>query len=555
MKVKIFLFFVFLLAFVIRIIFLGSVPLGITDDEASVAYDTFLLSQSGRDQWGNLWPLEFKSFGDYRPPLYQYILLPWIKIFGLKNWVIRLPSAIFGSLSIFAFYFLIQKVFSNLKQKEILGIIAVLILAINPWHFGMSRWIMEANVALFFSLLAVAFFLRDEKYDWILSAFFSSLCFYTYYSLRFFLPFILIFLFWQQKWSKKKIFNFLTLGFLFCLPIFINIIRGSGSLNRIKQTSLINDIGLAFQSSIEREACLADSNLNIIFKRKEKICSVLFNRPLLWFRQFWLNYFNHFSFNFLFFEKFERAWQFLPNYAFFYLLDLPFFLLGFILSHFKTKKEAFFLDFWLLLAPLIDSLTSDGHYARSFQMIVPLIILISLGYLFCFDFLRQKRIKLLFLGKFLLISFYGFCVLRFLVKYFTYLPIELAKYSHYIYNPLFAYLKEEEKNFDNIFISRRFNDQRQYIFYLYYNQLPAKEYFSLVREYQKEANDWIFVKRLGKYYFLDNVNEIKKYPPRSLLLVSPQEIDRSNYLRMFVLPNKREILFKAYKTDEIFNSN
>src|ERR1700744_4373708 len=47
---------------------------GFIRDEASIAYNAFTLSQNLHDQNGGLLPLYIKSFGDYKSPLFPYLL-------------------------------------------------------------------------------------------------------------------------------------------------------------------------------------------------------------------------------------------------------------------------------------------------------------------------------------------------------------------------------------------------------------------------------------------------------------------------------------------------
>ena len=49
-------------------------PAGFFVDESSIAYNAYTISQSGRDEFGNLWPLYFRAFGDYKNPVFIYLL-------------------------------------------------------------------------------------------------------------------------------------------------------------------------------------------------------------------------------------------------------------------------------------------------------------------------------------------------------------------------------------------------------------------------------------------------------------------------------------------------
>lgn len=552
---KVLLLVIFLVALFLRIFLVGKIPSGVTNDEANVAYDTFLLVQAGKDQWGKSWPLEFKGFGDYRLPVYQYLLFPLIKIFGMRSWATRLPSVILGSSTILLIYFFILVFFKKFKEKEFLALIAALILSFNPWHFGMSRCVMEANVGLFFTLLAIFFILRDKKNDWLFGGIFTVISFYTYYSLRVFLPLFYVYLLlFYKKWSKRKIFNFILIIAFLSFSIIFNTLKTGGGLARVKQVNIFRDIGIVNRINEYRGSCL--SFYSVFRKRSfypllKSSCVILFNRPVFWLRQFILNYFHHFSFSFLFFGKFERGWQFLPPSSFFYFFNLPFFVFGLFGLLINFKKQWRFLIFWLLIAPLADSITGEGHYARSFIMIIPVIIFISYGYYLVFSFLRknfQKSYKLLPLP---ILGFSLFFITQFFVNYFIYFPKKHSKYSHYEYKPLFDYLKEVEHKYENIYISRKVRDTKQYIFYLYYNQIPAEEFFNSRIIRKEEKDGWVAVKRINKYWFIDDVGEIKKYPPNSLLVVAPEEIKREKVIKVISFLDS-EPAFYILETNELF---
>jgi len=555
---KILLLMIFTSGLFLRLFLLRKIPSGVTNDEANVAYDTFLLTQAGKDQWGKAWPLEFKGFGDYRLPAYQYLLFPFIKIFGMDPWVIRLPTAILGSLSILLIYFFVCVFFKEFKQKENLALITALVLALNPWHFGMSRWIMESNVGLFFALLAIFFILRNRKKDWLWAGISTVISFYTYYSLRFFLPLFLFFLiFFYKKWPKRRIVSFVFLIFIFCLPIIFSMFKTGGGLARVKQVNLTHDMGLVGQIDEYRNACLK----NTLFLKKEPIhqgvkiiCTILFNRPVFWTRQFILNYFNHFSFSFLFFEKFERAFQFLPPHSFFYFFNLPFFIIGLSALLLNFPKKWRFLIIWLLIAPLADSLTGSDHYARSFVMVAPVLLFIAYGYWAIIVFLKKRFAKKLIFITTPFLTFYLLFTIQFFFKYFTYFPEKQSKYSHYAYKPLFNYLKTLENSYDNIYISRKSNNERQYIFYLYYNKISADKFFSSQITREEEANGWIIVRRYDKYHFIDEVGQIKKYPPNSLLVVGPKEIKKGKVIEVISFLDGKTA-FKIFETNELFYKN
>src|SRR4030067_3286673 len=91
---------------ILRLWQLGQIPPSPDWDEVALGYDGYSIIQTGRDEYGKFLPIVLRSFDDYKPALYSYLTIPSILIFGLNVFAVRLPSAIFGILSVIAVYFL-----------------------------------------------------------------------------------------------------------------------------------------------------------------------------------------------------------------------------------------------------------------------------------------------------------------------------------------------------------------------------------------------------------------------------------------------------------------
>lgn len=67
---------ILLLAALLRVPFLSSVPNGFYSVEASTGYDAYSILQTGKDQYGEFLPLFMRSFGDYVEASYRYVMSP-----------------------------------------------------------------------------------------------------------------------------------------------------------------------------------------------------------------------------------------------------------------------------------------------------------------------------------------------------------------------------------------------------------------------------------------------------------------------------------------------
>src|SRR5258708_5680314 len=137
---------IIVIASVLRLWRLGSVPLSPDWDEAALGYNAYAILHTGRDEYGKFLPLVLQSFNDYKPALYTYIALPFIAIFDLSVFAVRLPSALFGIITVFATFFLVKE----LTKRNDVALLSSFFLAISPWHIQFSRVAFETNVGLAF---------------------------------------------------------------------------------------------------------------------------------------------------------------------------------------------------------------------------------------------------------------------------------------------------------------------------------------------------------------------------------------------------------------------
>jgi 4-amino-4-deoxy-L-arabinose transferase-like glycosyltransferase len=97
-----------LVAAFLRLWYLGVNPPHLTPDEASLGYNAYSILKTGRDEYGEILPIIFKSFGDYKPGLYVYATVPFVALFGLTEFAVRLPSAIAGVAAVWLLYLIIN---------------------------------------------------------------------------------------------------------------------------------------------------------------------------------------------------------------------------------------------------------------------------------------------------------------------------------------------------------------------------------------------------------------------------------------------------------------
>jgi|GEM_PF-2597271 len=64
----------FIVILFFHLLALSSIPRGFYCDEFSIGYNAFLIAKTGHDEHGNFFPIFFKSFGEFKNPLFIYLL-------------------------------------------------------------------------------------------------------------------------------------------------------------------------------------------------------------------------------------------------------------------------------------------------------------------------------------------------------------------------------------------------------------------------------------------------------------------------------------------------
>jgi 4-amino-4-deoxy-L-arabinose transferase-like glycosyltransferase len=146
---------IILFAAVLRLYKLDTYPLLFNQDASVMGYDAWNIWLTGHDHHGQFLPIFFTTFYDYAPPVANYIVAPFVGLLGLSEWSTRLPIALCGIITVFLVA-LIGRHWFNYK----VGLLAALLLAIDPWHLNYSRIAHPAGFLPFFIVLSLYCFTR-----------------------------------------------------------------------------------------------------------------------------------------------------------------------------------------------------------------------------------------------------------------------------------------------------------------------------------------------------------------------------------------------------------
>lgn len=170
-----------LAAVFVRVYKFGQVPGGFNQDGAMAAVDAKALAEYGTDRFGMRYPVHLTAWGiGQMSALLSYLMVPFVKIFGLAPQAVRLPSLLLSLAGLACLWGFTKDVFG--RQ---VGLIVLWLGAINPWHILQSRWTVDCNLYAHFIIFGVFFLnraVRKEKcrgYLFLSMAMFG-LCMYCY---------------------------------------------------------------------------------------------------------------------------------------------------------------------------------------------------------------------------------------------------------------------------------------------------------------------------------------------------------------------------------------
>ncbi len=452
---------VLFLAATLRFVWLDRVPPSLSWDEVSIGYNAWSILKTGKDEYGTPHPLLFRSFEDYKLPGMVYSVALSEKVFGLNEWGVRFPSALFGTLTVLFFYFLVKILLKNFKAKEKYSLFATFLFAINPWHINFCRQCFEANASLFFVVSGVFFLLQSLEKRYLLpaAAFFLAGSLYFYYSARVVVATILItFAFLFASFIRKNIawvVGGLILGGILLLPLLPGFFS-SGGFSRISQVNILNDSLLV--GRMDSYAQLISQHHNawwarLIYNRRTALLETLFD-----------NFLKNLSLEHIFNSGTLTV-------GLLYHWELPFFILGLYFLITIREKWKWIVIAWLLSGTLAGALTTNQPNSLRTLINAPIFVLISsLGPIYLWEKKRLvKKIPLVFFSILMTIFF-----ARFLVLYFDYLPKTHSLTFGDGYKQLAETLKEEKENYDSVWITGEY--WRPYIHLLFHLKYDPQEY-------------------------------------------------------------------------------
>lgn len=384
------LFVVFLcIGIFVRVFMFSSVPADINQDEAFAGYEAYSIFTSGLDTAGYSFPVYLVAWGSGMNALESYLMIPFIALFGLQTWVIRLPQLIVGILSLCAVYGILKQI-----CNKTVALCGLFLSAIAPWHIILSRWGLESNLAPGFILFGLYFFLKGlKKADYFFaSALMYGLACYCYATIWPFLPIMLILQVAycvackKIKLSVKPILSVVLL-FVLVLPLGLFLLVNKGYIDEIRLPFL----------SIPKLLYMRDSEIS--------------------FAQIGAN-FETFA-KMLFFQTDNLPWNTGSKFGLIYHFTIVFAVIGICYCIIKTiisvKRKAFCPIVFILimfLVAVVQGLLISTNVNRSNILWFPLIMISAIGIYISFSAISIK-------GLLVPMAAYSIAFVMFTCYYFT----------------------------------------------------------------------------------------------------------------------------------------
>ena len=524
------LLIVCIISFLILSYKLSEVPNGVYLDEATTGYNAFSILETGKDEYGKEYPLAFRFFGSYSPPLYTYLTVIPVSIFGLNEFSVRIVSVISGVLMVLVLYGFLKELTGVSKGVSYL---LLFLFIITPWNFFFTRTGYEIYLGFFLFSLGALFCLKGIISKFFLIPGFAILSLSTYaahsqiYSVPLFIAGFLI------LFHKPIVKDLPVLGLIIALII------------QIPHLALLGTEAFLNKSDLFYSAEKFTNSQKILFLPD------LISIPLSFGFSFFARVVTYFSPYSLFFLADPDPQRSLPEVSVFYnWMIVPFLFGAYVVL--KNIKETLAKSLALLIiaAVIPAALTKDPFSTqRGLSLLLPLFLIISLGVSSLYKKIGTKKFYSLAL---LLLIISAILLWR---SYFVLLPSERAVAWNYGYKELAVIVSE---NPGTQYLIENTKDKPSYIelaFFLRTN--PSHIQDSVDRDIKE---DYYNLSKFDPDYKFDNVRtgkikwEEDIYKSQILVgdefMVSPTQAKEHFLTEVFVINDPRGYpILKGFQTN------
>jgi len=466
-KHLILLLLVFGLAATLRFYQLGKIPEGFHADEAAFGYNAYSLLETGKDEYGVSYPLILKSFGDYKGALYSYISIPFIALFGLNEFSVRFPSALFGTIAVLITYLLVL----HLSQKRSVALMAAVLHAINPSALFLSRVQSDPLVAgvLFLGGL-YCLFMWLKKNRWVflgLSLILWTAASYGYVTTRIFLLVFIPILILTERLYKNKKQLLLTIAVYIAL-ITCSFFAMSGEKgDRLMQVNPFTkiDVQLPLDEAIREDGVMDNRGL---------ITRIMHNKVFAYGRSITRLAVSYMSPEFLFFESQQPIREQIPNSGVLLAIELPFIIAGLYFMFRHRRPWRFLAIAWILSGILSLSFASaeSPNIHRFYILLLPIHLISAYGIVELIKTISHTLLKISI--SIVLFVLYSLTVWVFLHEMFVHQPVHFPFYRGFAYKDLVQKLPNYYSKYSKIIVTK--GNESPYIYILFFGAFDPMQY-------------------------------------------------------------------------------
>lgn len=442
MRFKILFSLILLIAIVTRFYKLGSLPGGLTWDEAAIGYNAYGLVTNHRDEWLHRTPLVFQSFGDYKSPLLVYTTAIFVALFHLSPLTVRLPIALSGLGIVILSFLLTKELTKSLKAS----LFVMFMVTVSPWAILYSRVSFEATLATLLITLGVYFSLlwsRKSKFELLAVAIFSfALSLYAYHSPKVVVPLIaLVFLLMLRKQIRahmKSVVIGLLIAAVLLAPLAYASIYSSANSRALGTT------------------IFGSPNVIVTFIK---------------------NYFAHLSPQFLLFGKDLNFRQSTKEMGVSTPVEVLLASIGAMLIVFRPKMRKYW---WLVAVAAIGIVPAAvgvdvPHSIRAMNVLPWIQIVSGIGAMSIWHWLQHRNKKVAWVFGIAVLSLSVWSFVSFINTYNrVYNSSEALSDFGYGYEEAISYARSKESEVDKVYFTNHYG--QAYIYLLFFKQLTPIEY-------------------------------------------------------------------------------
>ncbi len=514
---------------------IDTVPPRLSADEIPSGYNAYSILLTGKDEYGKSFPISFRFSSSYSPPLYVYLTVPAISIFGLNATGTRIVSILSGVISIMVIFIFLKNL--NVIQSRIVVYLGVLLYTISPWAVMYSRSGYEAMLSFLFYSLSVFTFWEGFKRPYFLTIGIILLSVSTYasHANKFLLPVLLVglILTFRKILFDKKNRRYFIAGLVGALIV-----------------QLPNLSVFLTKSFFVKSSLFFNDAILIEYQKIKAIVPVFVGIPYLYVREFLSQYLTYFSLRSLFLDPDPFQARSIPNLSVFY----PWMFIPFIIGLFVAWKNRAQTNYKYLLllavtAPVPAAFTKDPFWTyRAIPLLLPLIIIITIG----IDRILKLRLKL-FITLFCILIIYSLILLW--RGYFVFLPNEKASAWEYGYQNIAQEIMTRKGEHFVVDNSRNSLTYIQLAFYLKLNPETLQNAVGqeIKEDYYNNTtinSNYSFEKLEVRPIFWQNDIYKEQILVGDRLTFSDQQIREHKLMRVFQIKDPlNNIVFEGYKTN------